>query len=179
MLTPFTLRAGGIALRNTLSKPATVSRLSASASNFSTAASRRIIRPAAPKISTPLVRNVVLRRTYMQGEPAPAMAPPANAGRRLLTAGLIFGGTLIGMNIMFNRETRTDGGMPVFEREYLNDTFMHTGLGIGIIGFAANAMVRNGFVYRIMATNPWMIGLGGLALSMGTMIGTRMIDPEK
>lgn len=41
---------------------------------------------------------------------------------------------MIVTNIIFNRETREDGGMPLFEREYLNATFAHTGLGIGIIG---------------------------------------------
>lgn len=40
-------------------------------------------------------------------------------------------------NVIFNRETREDGGMPPFEREYLNSTFAHTGLGIGIIGKTA------------------------------------------
>jgi FtsH-binding integral membrane protein len=190
MIIPFTLRAGSAALRTALANPATLSRLSAGAassssaaalSRFSTVAARRAVRPAAPRLATPLAaRNVAPRRSYYQGG-EPAVAPPAgtaNTGRRLLSAGLIFGGTLIGMNLMFNRETRTDGGMPLFEREYLNDTFMHTGLGIGIIGFAANAMVRNGFVYRIMATNPWVVGIGGLALSFGTMLGTRAIDPD-
>lgn len=83
------------------------------------------------------------------------------------------------MNLMFNRETREDGGMPLFERSYLNQTFMHTGLGIGIIGLTARQMVQSGFVYRLMVTNPWVVAIGGLALSFGTMIGTRMIDPDK
>lgn len=78
-----------------------------------------------------------------------------------------------------NRETREDGGMPPFERAYLNDTFLHTGLGVGIIGTAATAMHRSGFVYRIMATNPWVVMIGGLALSFGTMIGCRATDPDK
>jgi growth hormone-inducible transmembrane protein len=69
--------------------------------------------------------------------------------------------------------------MPPYERAYLNQTFMHTGLGIGIIGVAATAMYRSGFVYRIMATNPWIVMGGGLALSIATMIGTRATDPSK
>ncbi len=56
---------------------------------------------------------------------------------------------------------------------------MHTGLGIGIIGMAARAMYTSGFVYRIMATNPWVVMLGGLGLSIGTMIGCRATDPSK
>jgi len=68
--------------------------------------------------------------------------------------------------------------MPFFEREYLNSTFLHTGLGVGIIGLTARQMVNSGFVYRIMVTNPWVVAIGGLALSFGTMIATRSIDPD-
>ncbi|PHH86033.1 hypothetical protein CDD83_10843 [Cordyceps sp. RAO-2017] len=98
--------------------------------------------------------------------------------RRLLVGGAIFGGTLLAINVVFNRETREDGGMPVYERDYLNNTFLHTGLGIGIIGLTARQMVQSGFVYRLMVTNPWVVGLGGLALSFATMIGTRSISPD-
>jgi hypothetical protein len=99
--------------------------------------------------------------------------------RKLLIGGAIFGGTLITVNAVFNRETREDGGMPPFERSYLNRTFMHTGLGIGIIGLSAYQMVQSGFVYRLMVTNPWLVGIGGLALSIGSMMATRAIDPDK
>ncbi|KAF4595435.1 bax Inhibitor family protein [Ophiocordyceps camponoti-floridani] len=98
--------------------------------------------------------------------------------RKLLIGGAIFGGTLLAVNAVFNRETRDDGGMPHYEREYLNSTFLHTGLGIGIIGLTARQMVRTGFVYRLMVTNPWVVCIGGLALSFGTMIGTRSISPD-
>jgi len=182
---PITLRAGGLALR-TIAKPSIVSRFSTT-----TTVSRALRfspKPFSPSsFSKPSPwRTTIARRTvhdggHYQGTPLPASSPEqtAHAGRRLLTAGLIFGGTLVGLNIMFNRETRADGGMPAFEREYLNDTFMHTGLGIGIIGFSARAMVRSGLAYRIMMTNPWAVAIGGLALSFGTMLGTRSIDPDK
>jgi growth hormone-inducible transmembrane protein len=110
------------------------------------------------------------------------VAQPANSGnliQKLVVGGALFGGTLLAINVVFNRETREDGGMPPFERAYLNETFMHTGLGIGIIGVTARAMYQSGFVYRIMATNPWVVLAGGLALSFGTMIGTRATDPSK
>ena len=68
--------------------------------------------------------------------------------------------------------------MPPYERAYLNDTFMHTGLGIGIIGLSARAMFQSGFTYRLMATNPWVVMIGGLALSIGTMMGTRATSPD-
>ncbi|KAI1177303.1 bax inhibitor family protein [Nemania sp. FL0916] len=98
--------------------------------------------------------------------------------RRLATGAAIFGGTVVAINAVLNRETREDGGMPAFERSYLNGTFLHTGLGIGIIGITARQMIQSGFVYRLMVTNPWAVAIGGLALSFGTMIGTRSIDPD-
>ncbi len=99
--------------------------------------------------------------------------------RKLMVGGAIFGGTLLTINAVFNRETRDDGGMPAFERSYLNRTFLHTGLGVGIIGLTAYQMVQSGFVYRLMVTNPWVVGIGGLAISIGSMMATRSIDPDK
>merc|ERR1711964_923225 len=68
-------------------------------------------------------------RTYMQ-QPV-AQAPGGNLTQKLVVGGAMFAGTLVGINLIFNRETREDGGMPPYERAYLNDTFMHTGLSIG------------------------------------------------
>jgi len=116
-------------------------------------------------------------RSYYQGGAAPA-ADQGTLMRKLLVGGAIFGGTLVAVNLVFNRETREDGGMPPFERKYLNSTFIHTGLGVGIIGLTAYQMIQSGFVYRIMVTNPWVFAIGGLALSFGTMLGTRAIDPD-
>ncbi|ETS06959.1 hypothetical protein M419DRAFT_139914 [Trichoderma reesei RUT C-30] len=120
-------------------------------------------------------------RSYYQETTSQSQASSATSGtglRKLLVGGAIFGGTLVAINAVFNRETREDGGMPLFEREYLNNTFLHTGLGVGIIGLTARQMVQTGFVYRLMVTNPWVVGLGGLALSFATMIGTRSISPD-
>lgn len=119
------------------------------------------------------------RSYYQQTQQQGAAAFGGSGMRKLLVGGAIFGGTLVAINAVFNRETRDDGGMPVFERDYLNNTFLHTGLGVGIIGLTARQMVNTGFVYRLMVTNPWVVGLGGLALSFATMIGTRSISPDK
>ncbi|KAI1652780.1 inhibitor of apoptosis-promoting Bax1-domain-containing protein [Daldinia decipiens] len=131
------------------------------------------------KLSRTTPKNAFTKslRTYIQQPAAPA-TDSGSTIRRLLTGGAIFGGTLIAINAVFNRETREDGGMPPFERSYLNQTFLHTGLGIGIIGITARQMIQSGFVYRIMVTNPWVVAIGGLALSFGTMLGTRAIDPD-
>jgi hypothetical protein len=99
--------------------------------------------------------------------------------QRLMYGAGIFGGTLLAINFIFNRETREDGGMPPFERKYLNDTFMHTGLGLGTIAIAARALHMNGWSYRLMAASPWLVLGVGLAGSIGTMIATRATDPDK
>lgn len=141
--------------------------------------SKNAVARATPKISTSLAARIVGKRGYQsQAGPGPAADNASNL-RKLAVGGAIFGGTLVLINGMFNRETREDGGMPPFERAYLNSTFLHTGLGIGIIGVTARQLIMNGMVYRIMVTNPWVVGIGGLALSFGTMMGTRMVDPDK
>jgi hypothetical protein len=135
---------------------------------------------AQAKLGSSLVSRLTgSSRTYYQQAGAPPTADQGTLLRKLLVGGAIFGGTLVAVNVVFNRETREDGGMPVFERKYLNSTFAHTGLGVGIIGLTAYQMVQSGFVYRIMVTNPWVFAIGGLALSFGTMLGTRAIDPDK
>ncbi|TVY83485.1 Growth hormone-inducible transmembrane protein [Lachnellula suecica] len=114
-------------------------------------------------------------RSYQQ----PTVAPQgASLLQKLALGGAMVGGTMVALNLVFNRETREDGGMPPFERAYLNDTFMHTGLGIGIIGLSARAMFQSGMMYRMMATNPWIVMIGGLGLSIGTMMGTRSVSPD-
>ncbi|GKT96966.1 BAX inhibitor family protein [Colletotrichum tofieldiae] len=117
-------------------------------------------------------------RTYMQDAAPGVQGQQSSPLRKLMVGGAIFGGTLVAINLVFNRETRDDGGMPVYEREYLNDTFLHTGLGVGIIALSARQMIQSGFVYRLMVTNPWVVGIGGLALSFATMYGTRAISPD-
>ncbi|KAH7412506.1 inhibitor of apoptosis-promoting Bax1-domain-containing protein [Cadophora sp. MPI-SDFR-AT-0126] len=118
------------------------------------------------------------RRTFQDS--ARQGPTPANGElmRKMVIGAGIFGATTVGLNMIFNRETREDGGMPPYERAYLNETFMHTGLGVGIIGLSARAMFQSGFTYRLMATNPWVVMIGGLALSIGTMMGTRATSPD-
>lgn len=124
------------------------------------------------KPTRPLLR---LSRGYQ------SQAVPDQAGlmRKLLVGGAVFGGTLVATNLVFNRETREDGGMPTYERSYLNSTFLHTGAGVGIIALSVRQMVRSGFVFRLMATNPWVFAIGGLGMSFATMIGARSVDADK
>jgi hypothetical protein len=149
-------------------------------STFFTA--RTVLRANSKPSSTLLSRIQGASRGYHSQYETAYMDPAARRKelyRKLFIGGAIFGGTLIAINGVFNRETREDGGMPPYERSYLHQTFIHTGLGVGIIGLTAYQMVQSGFVWRIMTANPWMVGLGGLALSFGSMIATRSIDPDK
>lgn len=66
-------------------------------------------------------RNVfqaTFRRHYT---PQASINPTASGDirSRLLYGAGIFGGTLLAINLIFNRETREDGGMPPFERKYV------------------------------------------------------------
>ena len=135
-------------------------------------------KPASPITAVTKSQNT-FQRTITR--PASTFSGPdtGNLTQRLLYGGAIFGGTILAINLVFNRETREDGGMPPFERSFLNDTFLHTGLGLGIIGVAATALHRSGWSYRLMSMNPWLVIGGSVALSFGLMYTTRSIPPEK
>ncbi|KAL9032228.1 MAG: hypothetical protein Q9180_006619 [Flavoplaca navasiana] len=112
----------------------------------------------------------------LQGFPNPAAS--GTLGQRFLYGAAMVGGSVVALNLVFNREQREDGGMPPYERAYLNDTFLHTGLGLGIIGVAASALHRSGWSYRLMSANPWVVLGGGLVVSLGTMYGTFSTHPD-
>jgi growth hormone-inducible transmembrane protein len=121
--------------------------------------------------------QTAFKRAYTP--PQTYQLPTGNLTQKLIYGAALVGGTIVATNLIFNRETREDGGMPPFEREYLNQTFLHTGLGVGIIGVAASALHRSGWSYRLMATNPWLVVGVGLAASIGTMYATFHTDPNK
>lgn len=134
-------------------------------------------KPASTITALARSRNA-FHRTYIQPA-SPVTRPEAGSlTQRLLYGAGIVGATIIATNLIFNRETREDGGMPPFERSYLNETFLHTGLGVGIIGVAARALHQSGWSIRLMATNPWLVIGGGLAMSIGTMYGCFATAPE-
>lgn len=112
-------------------------------------------------------------------QPYQAQQPAGNLTQRLVYGAAIVGGAALAANLLFNRETREDGGMPPFERAFLNETFMHTGLGVGIIGLAARALHTSGWSYKLMAMNPWVVIGVSLAASIGTMYGTFNTNPNK
>jgi hypothetical protein len=123
--------------------------------------------------------QATFRRHYTPPAAPSIATETTNVRSRLLYGAGIFGGTILAINFIFNRETREDGGMPAFERAYLNDTFMHTGLGLGIIAVAARTLHANGWSYRLMAANPWVVLGVGLVGSIGTMYGCMATNPDK
>ncbi|KAL8401116.1 hypothetical protein RB596_008053 [Gaeumannomyces avenae] len=84
--------------------------------------------------------------SFSRGYQSQAVPDQAGLMRKLLVGGAVFGGTLVATNLVFNRETREDGGMPSYERSYLNSTFLHTGAGVGIIALSVRQMVRSGYL---------------------------------
>lgn len=172
MRQPFRLTSAlTVASKTAFRPPAIRSFHSKPATNFFTS------RTTTPINALAKARNAFRQsRNYQQ--PAAAAPSGGNLVQKLVVGGALFGGTLVAINLVFNRETREDGGMPPYERAYLNDTFMHTGLGIGIIGLSARTMFQSGFMYRMMATNPWIVMIGGLGLSIGTMMATRATSPD-
>jgi len=134
---------------------------------------------ASPSVARPSNFRNVFQQTFRRHQSTGAYSVPAGDLRqRLLYGAGIFGGTLLAINLIFNRETREDGGMPPYERSYLNETFMHTGLGLGIIAVAARALHTSGWSYRLMAANPWAVLGIGLVGSIGTMYGAMATSPE-
>lgn len=139
-------------------------------------------KPVTPVSAFAKSRNTfqqAFRRTYMQPGGQVVRPDGGSIAQKLLYGAALVGGTIVATNVVFNRETRDDGGMPPYERAFLNETFMHTGLGIGIIGVAASALHRSGWSYRLMTTNPWVVMGVGLAASIGTMAGTFATSPDK
>ena len=135
-------------------------------------------KPSQPLSALTKARNA-FHRTYMQQSSQVSRPDTGSIASKLLYGGAILGGTVIATNLLFNRETREDGGMPPFERAYLNETFLHTGLGLGIIGVAAKALHSSGWSYRLMTMNPWVVVGGSLVLSIGSMVACRSTDPAK
>ena len=177
---PFAIAA---ALKS-VSKPQTTARFLHHGPAKPTAPISHATKPSPSTFANIVARSRdAFRRTYVQpASPVQSTGGAAGAGnlrQRLLYGGAMFGGTLLAVNLVFNRETREDGGMPPFERAYLNETFLHTGLGIGIIGMAARVLHTSGWSVRLMSSNPWLVMGGGLVLSLGSMFGTFATPPEK
>ncbi|KAF3920182.1 hypothetical protein AA313_de0204811 [Arthrobotrys entomopaga] len=128
------------------------------------------------KSSNPFLRFQA-RNASFATEPAVARPASQSALQRGLYALAVFGGTAFAINFIFNRETR-EGPIPTYQREFLHETFMYTGLGVGMIGVAAKALHNVGWSYRLMAMNPWVFMGVSLVGGIGTMMATFACPPE-
>lgn len=175
MRRPFTVSS------QVFTKPASIIRAFHNSSKQSYQTSFRASTQDAFAKTRPTIQNAVKQQsqTFKRGYQQQAQNPFAqgNLTQRLLMGAALVGGTALAANLVFNRETRGDT-MPTYEREYLNDTFLHTGLGIGIIGLAARTLHTSGWSYRLMSFNPWLVIGASLAVSIGTMYGTFNTHPD-
>lgn len=173
-----------------LRRPVSISSALKQISKSSQTTNRAFHKPASPFASqrNPSItafakaRNAFqtsFRREYTPQGSQVSMPGGGSLAQRLLYGAAIVGGTVVATNMMFNRETREDGGMAPYERSFLNETFAHTGLGIGMIAIAAQALNRSGWSMRLMSANPWVVIGAGLACSIGTMYGTFATSPDK
>jgi len=81
----------------------------------------------------------------------------------------------IGLNLVLNRETSP---LEAHQWEYLRDTFKYTTVGLAITAGTATLAFKNGFTYRLMALNPWVVMGGSLVLGIGSMYGVYATAPD-
>ncbi|KAE8249058.1 hypothetical protein A4X03_0g6670 [Tilletia caries] len=128
-------------------------------------AGRRMI-GTQPQSAPTLVRGATLAETFSR---------PENRRSLLMNIGLV-AGTALAASLFFNRETR-EAPLDAFSKDYLNSAFRYLAGGLTMTGITALSLHRSGFSYRLMAMNPWVVMIGGLAVSIGGMIGAQSFEP--
>ena len=128
---------------------------------------RSSFRPSSKPLASSLLFAPIAKRfaTHNATRIASPAAASTNWPKILGQLGLI-GGTVVGLNLFFNRETR-EGGIPPLEQAYLHETFKYVGAGLGICALAARGLHTMGWSRRLMTMNPWLVLGGGLAFSIG------------
>ena len=130
---------------------------------------RSSFRPSSKSFTLSLLSAPVAKRFATHNATtrfAPPVATSTNWPKILGQVGII-GGTIVGLNLFFNRETR-EGEIPPLEQAYLHETFKYVGAGLGICALTARGLHTMGWSRRLMTMNPWLVLGGGLALSIGT-----------
>ncbi|KAH9858073.1 Bax inhibitor family protein [Lenzites betulinus] len=116
-------------------------------------------------------------RTFLTDAQAVVQKPPqAEAWKRFGITAATVAGTIVGVNVFLNRETRD--GLTAAEQSYLHDSFKYTGGGLAITAIAARTLFKNGFAFRVMSANPWLVLGVSLVGSIGTMMGAMYTPPE-
>ncbi|KAI0328493.1 Bax inhibitor family protein [Cubamyces sp. BRFM 1775] len=116
-------------------------------------------------------------RTFItDAKPVVYRPSQAESWKRFGITAATVAGTIVGVNAFLNRETRD--ALSSAERSYLHESFQYTGGGLAITALAARAMFKNGFAFRIMSANPWLVLGVSLVGSIGTMMGAMYTPPE-
>ncbi|KAI0756875.1 Bax inhibitor family protein [Daedaleopsis nitida] len=129
--------------------------------------------------SSPLSRSGLSgqSRTFItDAKPVVYRPTQGEAWKRYGITALTVAGTIVGVNAFLNRETRD--ALSSAERSYLHESFQYTGGGLAITALVARTMFKNGFAFRIMSANPWVVLGVSLVGSIGTMMGAMYTSPE-
>ncbi|KAA1131271.1 hypothetical protein PGTUg99_028639 [Puccinia graminis f. sp. tritici] len=93
----------------------------------------------------------------------------------IASAGLV--GSLVLLDGFLNRDKRIEP-LSAAQKDLLNSSFQHTGVGLAITSVLARYMFKNGWTMRMMMVNPLVfVGVGFLG-TMGSMLGTRYTSPD-
>ncbi|KAI5122353.1 hypothetical protein M0805_004111 [Coniferiporia weirii] len=101
----------------------------------------------------------------------------ANAWKRFGITAAVVAGSVVAVNAVLNTETRD--ALSAAEKSYLNESFQYTGGGLAITALAARMMFKNGFAFRVMSANPWVVLGVSLVGSIGSMMGVYYTPPER
>ncbi|GAA6016704.1 hypothetical protein JCM10207_000153 [Rhodosporidiobolus poonsookiae] len=82
----------------------------------------------------------------------------------------------VALNVFLNRDPSSP--LAGFEGQYLRETFGWTAGGLGITAAVAYLAHQNGLAIRLMTANPWAVMAGGVALSIGSMMGVYYTAPD-
>ncbi|KAI0801145.1 Bax inhibitor family protein [Fomes fomentarius] len=116
-------------------------------------------------------------RTFLtDAKPVVYRPTQEEAWKRYGITAVAVAGTIVGVNTFLNRETRD--ALSQAERSYLHESFQYTGGGLAITALVARTMFKNGFAFRMMSANPWVVLGISLVGSIGTMMGAMYTSPE-
>lgn len=93
----------------------------------------------------------------------------------IASAGLV--GSVVLLDGFLNRDKRTQP-LSQAQRELLNQSFQHTGIGLAITSILARYMFKNGLTMRMMTMNPLAVAGLGLVGSIGSMLCTLNTSPD-
>ncbi|TDL28349.1 hypothetical protein BD410DRAFT_893382 [Rickenella mellea] len=152
-----------------------------STANVFSASRRTLVQSIRPNIiATPGSNafNIIRPLRFSRGISTDTVVHPSqrDAWRRFGITAAVVAGTVVGVEAIFNRPTRDS--LSEAERSYLNDSFKYTGGGLAITATAAMAMFKNGFAFRVMSANPWVVLGVSLVGSIGSMMGVYYTSPD-